>query len=363
MTAATTTVQRIKKPVASTVSSLCLPRSGNLLQRKCACGGTPGPTGECEECRKKRLSLQRKASSFQSPGNSSVSPIVHEVLSSPGQPLDNAVRAFFEPHFGHDFSHVRVHLGARASASAQAVNAFGYTVGNQVVFGEGQYQPSNRKGLRLIAHELTHVVQQQFGRSAGLQKQTDGEESGEGTEEEAERISDQIVANETPLSAPRKPKKAKPACTRTILAEGTCADLVAGSKFICCDPDNGIGREGREKDIDGTRCPSQKFTPIFTCDNNCPKALEKGCDDNDNWMAIPGDSFSRKDCGTAWTICANGKQTTGSVRDRSVTKSSFEVSPGIQNALGVSVGSSFLGAVYRPGAKQTTIDKDPCCKS
>jgi hypothetical protein len=62
------------------------------------------------------------------------------------------------------------------------------------------------------------------------------------------------------------------------------------------------------------------------------------------------------------TICANGKQTTGYVRDRSVTESSYEVSPGIQTALGVNVGSTFLGSIYRPGAQQSAIDKDRCCK-
>jgi hypothetical protein len=269
-----------------------------------------------------------------------------------------------EPRFGYDFGGVRVHTDAKAAESAREVSALAYTVGQDVVFGSGQYVPYSPVGRALLAHELTHVVQQQLGQSAGLQKQTDGEAIGGAAEEEADEISDEILAEEKPLPAAPKPKKKKkPVCTRTVLAEGTCADLVRGSKFICCDPSNGIEREGRKKDIDETPCPSQKFTPIFTCDNNCPKALEKGCDDNDNWMAIPGDSFSRKDCGKVWTICANGKQTTGYVRDRSVTKTRFEVSPGIQNALGVTVGSSFLGSIYRPGAKQTAIDKDTCCKS
>ena len=64
-----------------------------------------------------------------------------------------------------------------------------------------------------------------------------------------------------------------------------------------------------------------------------------------------------------WTICAGGKRTTGYVRDHSVTETRFEVSPKIQKDLGVKVGSSFKGAIYRPGAKQEAIDKDSCCKS
>jgi hypothetical protein len=162
-----------------------------------------------------------------------------------------------------------------------------------------------------------------------------------------------------------KPKPKTNPCTRTILAEGTCKDLALGSKWLCCDPENGFKRPGRKTSPaeEGKTCESEKWTPIFTCDNKCDKALEKGCDDNDNWMAIPGDSFDRSQCGDVFTICANGKQTTGYVRDRSETATRFEVSPGIQKALGVTVGSSFLGSVYRPGAKQAAIDKDACCNT
>jgi Domain of unknown function (DUF4157) len=89
-------------------------------------------------------------------------PLVHEVLCSPGQPLDTATRAFMEPRFGHDFSGVRVHTDTKAAESAQAVDALAYTVGRDVVFEDGQFCPHNSAGREIIAHELTHVVQQQF---------------------------------------------------------------------------------------------------------------------------------------------------------------------------------------------------------
>ena len=89
-----------------------------------------------------------------------VPPIVHEVLRSPGQPLDAATRAFMEPRFGHDFSRVRVHTDTKAAESARAVSALAYTVGRDVVFGAEQYAPGTSVGQRLMAHELTHVVQQ-----------------------------------------------------------------------------------------------------------------------------------------------------------------------------------------------------------
>jgi hypothetical protein len=190
-----------------------------LLQRKCACGGTPDSTGECKACRKKKLQSRSEnldlSSISHSPSSvSEVPPIVHEVLRSPGQPLDAATLAFMEPRFGccfpnsklreprpdhtdakltlasprsaheeeadrvaervsggtalqiaaslrgHNFRHVRIHADERAAASARAVNALAYTVGSHIVFGSGQYLPDTGRGVQLLAHELAHVVQQ-----------------------------------------------------------------------------------------------------------------------------------------------------------------------------------------------------------
>ena len=93
-------------------------------------------------------------------GGDEVPGLVYEVLRSPGQPLDPGTRAFFEPRLGHDFSSVRVHADAAAAASARAVRAQAYTVGPDLVFAEGQYAPHGGAGRRLLAHELTHTVQQ-----------------------------------------------------------------------------------------------------------------------------------------------------------------------------------------------------------
>jgi hypothetical protein len=98
--------------------------------------------------------------------------IVHEVIRSPGQPLDPAVRAFMEPHFGYDLSQVRVHADPRAADSARALNALAYTVGRDVVFGTGQNTMGSNEGRKLIAHELTHVVQQGFTTQA-IQRKDD----------------------------------------------------------------------------------------------------------------------------------------------------------------------------------------------
>jgi hypothetical protein len=89
-----------------------------------------------------------------------VPPVVYDVLRSPGQPLDAATRAFFEPRFGHDFSRVRVHTGEEAAESASLLGAAAYTVGRDIAFSRQSYNPSTPAGKGLLAHELAHVAQQ-----------------------------------------------------------------------------------------------------------------------------------------------------------------------------------------------------------
>lgn len=186
------------------------------LQRKCACGTHTSGGGECNACAKKHEALQRKERSrsdvVQVPDS------VWGVLRSSGQPLDADTRRYMEPRFGHDFSqlqtrqvaapvaparftvgdadnvferdadaaaerivrmsaptgatpmdlrHVRVHTDPEAAASARQLNARAYTVGNHVVFDSGEFAPRTSEGRRLLAHELTHVIQQTGAGHAG----------------------------------------------------------------------------------------------------------------------------------------------------------------------------------------------------
>jgi hypothetical protein len=85
---------------------------------------------------------------------------VLEALRSPGEPLDGATRAYFEPRFGQDFRRVRVHSGTSAEQSVRDINAHAYTSGQDMVFGAGRFAPQTSDGRRLLAHELAHVVQQ-----------------------------------------------------------------------------------------------------------------------------------------------------------------------------------------------------------
>ncbi|HEU0304365.1 MAG TPA: DUF4157 domain-containing protein [Gaiellaceae bacterium] len=87
-------------------------------------------------------------------------PMVHDVLRSPGRPLEPGVRGEMEARFGHDFSSVRVHDDGRAAESARAVSASAYTVGSDVVFDAGRYAPGSKAGDDLLAHEVGHVIQQ-----------------------------------------------------------------------------------------------------------------------------------------------------------------------------------------------------------
>jgi hypothetical protein len=84
-------------------------------------------------------------------------------LKGRGQPLPQSVRDFFEPRFGCDFGRVRLHTHHHASQIARRLNARAFTIGRDVVLGNGQYAPGSRGGARLLAHELTHVLQQQGG--------------------------------------------------------------------------------------------------------------------------------------------------------------------------------------------------------
>ena len=97
----------------------------------------------------------------------SAPPIVHEVLRSPGQPLDPGTRAFMEPRFGHDFGAVRVHTDAAAAASSHELGARAYTVGRHIAFGAGQFLPVTTVGQRLLAHELVHTIQQAGSEAIG----------------------------------------------------------------------------------------------------------------------------------------------------------------------------------------------------
>lgn len=127
------------------------------LQRACECGGT------CPRCKQNHHGVSALRARAGGNARSAVPASVGEALSGSGQALDASTRDFMESRFAQDFSRVRVHTGAAAEQSSRALGARAYTVGEQVVFGANQFSPNSAEGKRLLAHELTHVVQQSGG--------------------------------------------------------------------------------------------------------------------------------------------------------------------------------------------------------
>ena len=115
---------------------------------------------KCQSCEEEEKQVHRKEENGnETEANAGLDNYVSS-LQSAGQPMPQSARLFFEPRFGHDFSNVKVHTDDAAAKSAQSINALAYTSGNNIVFNNGQYSPNSESGQRLMAHELTHVIQQ-----------------------------------------------------------------------------------------------------------------------------------------------------------------------------------------------------------
>jgi hypothetical protein len=169
---------------------------GALLQRKCACGTHVPGGGECPDCAKKRL----RRSSREGAASPMVPRLVHDVLATPGRPLEPATRNWMEPRFGSDFSRVRVHDDGHAAESARAVGALAYAVGSHVVFDTHQYAPSTPAGRHLLAHELAHTLQDPG--AGGLHASLAIGQPGDASEVAADRAADAVTRGEHVSVAP-----------------------------------------------------------------------------------------------------------------------------------------------------------------
>jgi Domain of unknown function (DUF4157) len=260
-----------------------------LLQRKCYCGGSSPSGGECEECKKRGETLQRKAGSGWEQRNAIAPPIVHDVLRSPGQSLDASARAFFEPrvrrttgslsggdlpkaaqseltitrpgdHYEQaadrfadrvlaskntpddgsqtprfDLSRIRIHTDQPAAEAAASVNARAFTVGTHLVFGEGSYNHKSSDGRWLIAHELAHTMQQ-TGKVARQSK-------------------------DDPAHRPLPPHDPSPGFSPVGSCYGSaiCKDLLTPSKLLAqaaANPTNQGKRDHRKQICQGTPPPA-----------------------------------------------------------------------------------------------------------
>ena len=123
-----------------------------IISRKCQ---------SCQEEEETEMNINRKANHGTGPKISeNVEQHVTNALHARGSPLESTTRNFMESRFGLDFGSIRIHTDEMAARSARSVNALAYTIGNDVVFGGGQYQTNTFDGRRLLAHELTHTIQQ-----------------------------------------------------------------------------------------------------------------------------------------------------------------------------------------------------------
>lgn len=125
-----------------------------------------GPTlrRTCARCEEEEETTLRRHAVGTAPAVAP--PSVSQALAQSGTPLSDSIRGFMEPRFAADFGGVRIHTNLAAAHSAAAVNARAYTVGQDIVFAAGAYSPDTRSGRTLIAHELTHVLQQRYGAPA-----------------------------------------------------------------------------------------------------------------------------------------------------------------------------------------------------
>lgn len=211
------TAALLQSPSARAKAQAFRPGAGPLLRRKCACGASSASlTGTCAACQGRSLVPPRLAigtshdpleqeadrvadQALAAPARTAVSraaPLVqrlagqagataglapasvNQVLASPGMSLEPALRQDMGRRFGHDFSSVRVHDDGPAGQSAREVGANAYTVGRHIVFGAGRFAPCTPAGRWLLAHELTHVLQQGASVSARLQRDASGKPCG-----------------------------------------------------------------------------------------------------------------------------------------------------------------------------------------
>lgn len=210
------------------------PGSGVSVQRKCA--SCAAGKGKCSECEEKEKKVQRKAGgSGASASASPVASAVQQGMQSPGQTLEPHTRDFMESGFGRDFSDVRVHNNAQAAESAGKLDSLAYTVGNDIVFGPGRYAPHTGEGQRLVAHELTHTVQQDGAGHVAFDK-IGVSQSGDAAEQEADAAANAVVSGGLITAQPNGATRVARQPKTPAAAQPPAPAAPAGPTWAACDP-------------------------------------------------------------------------------------------------------------------------------
>ncbi|MCA1577389.1 MAG: DUF4157 domain-containing protein [Acidobacteria bacterium] len=149
-----------------------------------------------------------------------------------GEPLAEQPREFMESRFGHDFADVRIHTDGGAATAAEALNANAFTSGRDIYFGQGKYQPESKDGQRLLAHELTHTIQQTNGPSSATPASASGEltvsSPEDALEKESEQAADAVMSDRTP-TVPRNVGAAP--VQRSTLVQRDARNVFAGKSY------------------------------------------------------------------------------------------------------------------------------------
>jgi hypothetical protein len=156
---------------------------------------------ECEEEEKQRHTVFAKRDGAQAGEPDEVPASVYGVLDSPGEPLAADAREFFEPRLGRSLENIRIHSGSQAHESARAVNALAYTAGSHIVFARGRFDPGSHSGRHLLAHELTHAVQQGAPRAAAVAPPSLSRKCGECEEEDKNKLQRQEAGSEPAVAS------------------------------------------------------------------------------------------------------------------------------------------------------------------
>jgi len=302
-----------------------------------------------------RVLLKKDKHVTQLPSMSRKSDAISHVLHSPGRALDQATRTNMEKRFHYDFSQVRVHDDAQAAESATSIAAHAYTVGNHIAFGAGRYAPGSDAGRRLLAHELTHVVQQHAARAPERLQPSWGPGSLT-SEREADSASEAVT-----MGRPLPPVSRVSETHLQRSAIGTnerfldLGDLDGGMdmcEHMACNDVNAC-----QDDANGIQCPDgtnnafkdtkHKWTRHLRCDPECSKQITP-CSNDELVIALPSGRMDKpsdvkKKCGEKLTICANHNSVTATVREKS-NKNSWEASGAVMRALGVK--PDFKGSIY-----------------
>jgi hypothetical protein len=208
---------------------VALAGSSQIEPEQCHCDDASRVNDMCAECAKRRGAVQRYATQAGGPAQLSPS-VTRAIKGSSGERLPEANRAHMESALGADLTGVRVHKGPDAANAADDINARAFAVGQDIYFGAGQYDPGTKRGSHLLAHELTHTLQQAGG-DLTTQADTSVSSPGDPLEREAEAVASSIGDPREPAPQPQRPLRPQ-LTTRPMVQSSWYDPFVAAGEWV-----------------------------------------------------------------------------------------------------------------------------------